>query len=152
MKALSLTRPWTTLIMRGHKNVENRTWTTPYRGPLVIHAAKSWDGRQAAALARLILDGSAVAFAELEHLKTLHPVGYLGVVDLTDVCDGTHCWVGANDRARMLSTCGPWAMPGQRHWRVSNVRPFAEPIPGSGRLGLWTPPPDVLAAVTEVVS
>ena len=40
MKALSIRQPWAWLIVCGHKPLENRSWPTPYRGPLLIHAAK----------------------------------------------------------------------------------------------------------------
>ncbi len=40
MKALSLTQPWATLVAIGAKKVETRSWYTPYRGPLAIHASK----------------------------------------------------------------------------------------------------------------
>ena len=43
MKAISIHAPWTELIMRGHKDVENRSWPTSYRGPLLIHATKKID-------------------------------------------------------------------------------------------------------------
>lgn len=43
MKALSIQQPFAWLIVHGHKAVENRTWTTAYRGPLLIHAGKSID-------------------------------------------------------------------------------------------------------------
>ena len=39
MKALSVRQPYAWLIVAGHKPIENRTWRTRYRGPLVIHAA-----------------------------------------------------------------------------------------------------------------
>ena len=42
MKALSLTQPWATLVASGRKQVETRSWTTSYRGPLLIHAAKGF--------------------------------------------------------------------------------------------------------------
>ncbi|BBK30269.1 ASCH domain-containing protein [Stella humosa] len=38
MKALSIQQPWAWLISHGHKRVENRSWYTGYRGPLLIHA------------------------------------------------------------------------------------------------------------------
>ena len=41
MKALAICQPYAHLIMRGDKLVENRTWPTSYRGPLLIHAGKS---------------------------------------------------------------------------------------------------------------
>ena len=43
MKALSLKQPWATLIVSGIKPIENRKWKSSYRGPLLIHASKTWD-------------------------------------------------------------------------------------------------------------
>ena len=42
MKALTLTQPWATLVALGEKRIETRSWPTRYRGPLAIHAAKSF--------------------------------------------------------------------------------------------------------------
>ena len=39
--ALSIRQPWAWLIVEGYKDVENRTWGTKYRGPLLIHAGKA---------------------------------------------------------------------------------------------------------------
>ena len=38
MKALSIRQPWAELIVAGLKDIENRTWPTDYRGPVLIHA------------------------------------------------------------------------------------------------------------------
>ena len=38
MKALSIRQPWAELIVAGLKDIENRTWRTDYRGPVLIHA------------------------------------------------------------------------------------------------------------------
>ena len=43
MKTLSIRQPWAWLIVNGIKTVENRTWSTQYRGPLLIHASKTPD-------------------------------------------------------------------------------------------------------------
>lgn len=40
MIALSIRQPWAWLIVNGFKKVENRTWLTNYRGPVLIHAGK----------------------------------------------------------------------------------------------------------------
>jgi activating signal cointegrator 1 len=40
MKAISLTQPWATLIAIGAKRIETRSFSTSYRGPIAIHAAK----------------------------------------------------------------------------------------------------------------
>ena len=43
MKTLSLKQPWAWLCVNGLKDIENRNWRTDYRGPLLIHASKTWD-------------------------------------------------------------------------------------------------------------
>jgi hypothetical protein len=40
MKALSVKQPWASMIARGEKTIETRTWRTFYRGPLLIVASK----------------------------------------------------------------------------------------------------------------
>lgn len=37
---LTIRQPWAWLILHGGKNIENRVWQTPKRGPFLIHAAK----------------------------------------------------------------------------------------------------------------
>ncbi|EGZ6857670.1 ASCH domain-containing protein [Cronobacter sakazakii] len=39
MKALSIRQPWAWLIANGYKDIENRSWRTNYRGPVLIHAS-----------------------------------------------------------------------------------------------------------------
>jgi len=43
MKAILIRQPWAWLIVHGYKDVENRTWSTKYRGPILIHAGKTLD-------------------------------------------------------------------------------------------------------------
>lgn len=40
MRALSIRQPWAWLIVNGHKDIENRSWETKYRGRIAIHAGK----------------------------------------------------------------------------------------------------------------
>ncbi|MFQ6550470.1 ASCH domain-containing protein [Aestuariibius sp. 2305UL40-4] len=51
MKALSIRQPWADAIIWHGKDVENRTWQTHYRGPVLIHAAKAWGPSERADLA-----------------------------------------------------------------------------------------------------
>jgi hypothetical protein len=41
MKALSIQQPWAWAIIHAGKRVENRTWSTRFRGPFFIHAGKT---------------------------------------------------------------------------------------------------------------
>lgn len=43
MKTLTLKQPWATLIAKGLKEYEFRSWKTSYRGPLLIHAGIGMD-------------------------------------------------------------------------------------------------------------
>ncbi len=41
MKTLTVKAPWVWCIFHASKNIENRTWKTDYRGPLLIHMGKN---------------------------------------------------------------------------------------------------------------
>ncbi len=41
MKALSVKQPWASMIARGEKTIETRTWRTPHRSDLLIVASKT---------------------------------------------------------------------------------------------------------------
>ncbi|EIP96861.1 ASCH domain-containing protein [Opitutaceae bacterium TAV1] len=36
--ALSIRQPWSFFVVHGFKDIENRTWRTHFRGPVLIHA------------------------------------------------------------------------------------------------------------------
>ena len=43
LRCLSIKQPWASLIVHGHKDIENRTWRATYRGKVLIHAGKASD-------------------------------------------------------------------------------------------------------------
>jgi hypothetical protein len=43
MKALSIQQPWAWLIIKGIKDIENRSWVTRYRGKFLVHASLRFD-------------------------------------------------------------------------------------------------------------
>jgi hypothetical protein len=43
VKIITIRQPWAYLITKGSKNIENRTWQTQYRGPVLIHASLNID-------------------------------------------------------------------------------------------------------------
>lgn len=123
--ALSIRPPFAQLIIADVKPPENRSWTTSYRGPLIVHASQRWEQ---AGLILAAAEGHRVVRAECAH-------GYIGVVQLIGIHHATGC--GSDD------PCGIWGMPDQWHWVTADPTPFAEPVPGPGRLGLYAPPTDV---------
>lgn len=40
MKAISINEPWASMILKGKKTIETRTWKTKHRGPLLLCASK----------------------------------------------------------------------------------------------------------------
>lgn len=118
-RALSVRQPWAELILRGVKSVENRTWTTPWRGLLIVHAGQRWDPA-----------GAATAAARGVSVDPTAPRGYLGVAVLVDVHPDTGC-------------CRPWGEPGAFHWLLVRPRRFTTAVAGAGRLGLYRLPTQV---------
>lgn len=101
--------------MDGIKRVENRTWITKYRGPLVIVAGTS----------KLSL-GRGTDFIEALGIAVPSDLVFgaiLGVVNLVDVVSPT-----------VLSD--PFA-EGPHCWLLSNPVKLTRPVPYKGRLGLF---------------
>ncbi len=78
MKALSVRQPWAWLIVNGHKDIENRSWQTSYRGPLLIHAGLKVDREDIAWLRKQAKESGV-------DLPDVFPTGgIVGVVTLVD--------------------------------------------------------------------
>jgi hypothetical protein len=139
VKTLTVRQPWAWAIARGHKNVENRGWSTTHRGPLAVHAALRWDDEGEDAL-RFVCETVKAGGGTLpDTFSDDHPYTAVGlvlaVVDLADVCtDSQHQHFAAYELA---CHCGPWAQPGQAHWKLTNARPLDAPFKARGRLSLW---------------
>jgi len=120
MKALSICQPNAHLIVTPQsllppgvvrKRVENRTWTTRYRGRILIHASRSTDYMGSHALGELPL-GALVGFASLVDCVRLKDLRRYGL-------------------ARHPHAGGPWC------WVLRDAIAFAEPIPLRGRPSLF---------------
>jgi hypothetical protein len=83
MKALSIRQPWAWLIVNGHKDIENRSWLTHYRGPLLVHASKGMT-RDEYIFAGTIAHQSGVKIPPFEKLERGGIVGRVDVVDCVD--------------------------------------------------------------------
>jgi hypothetical protein len=115
MKALTVRQPWADLIVAGVKDVENRSWRTHYRGPLVIHSARRRPTPADVEMAEAI--GGPLPFTEWLDLGRV-----IGRVTLLDcVRDST----------------SPWAEEGAWHWLLDNPVSMVALNVVQGRLGLW---------------
>lgn len=141
MKAITVRQPWGWAIFRLGKDVENRKGNIAgnYRGPLVIHTGKKPIG--AMDPGRYFIHRVSGYLPLIEHPSGLGVA--LGVVDLIDTHPSASCIEPiAVDPA--IRYCSPWGMDTDWHLVLSNPRPFPEPIPYCGHLGLWNFPDELL--------
>ena len=138
---LTLTQPWASLVIVGAKRIETRSWRTPHRGTMAIHAAKGFprwaretreEPEFAAELGpnplpigkilgtcRLI---SCIPTRELQENRVIE-------VDYLAGCGDFYL----DDRERRF---GDYA-PGRWAWLLADVKPLPDPAPATGALGLW---------------
>lgn len=121
VKALSVRQPFAWAIIHGGKDVENRTWHSDFRGPVLIHAALHWHEITPEALA---LRMGIVIPANL-------PLG--GIVGQVEIVD---C-VTAHD-SRWFT--GPYGFV------LRNPRPLPF-TPCHGHLGFYDVEPEILTAL-----
>jgi hypothetical protein len=135
--AITVRQPEAWTVQHGHQPVISRTWCTSYRGPLVLHSDSRFAPAGAANVLRHLPPEQWPATGEVEAA----PRGYLlAVLTLDRICQ-------AGDRC----DCGPWAVDGQYHWRVTNPRPLAEPIPATGSPAWWLADPRHHAALAAAL-
>jgi len=159
VKALTLKQPWASLILSGAKRVETRSWSTAYRGPLIITASKALSKadhnlcytepfRAALALAGFVPHPGGTKGQHMQAKERL-PLGCaLCVVDLV-ACLPTQDlkpFLLARELAFGDYTAGRWAwIFTGRVWRIPN-----EPKV-KGALSLWTPPAALAAEADRVM-
>jgi len=131
MKTLTLWQPWASLIVWGEKRFETRSWTTSYRGPLAIHAAKhrvGWD---------MLMDRTIQAVLERNQQQFEQnglPFGaVLCIVNLTGIIATELIRGDLTDQEKLL---GDYST-GRFAWKLDVVEVFDKPIPAKGAQGLW---------------
>lgn len=130
MKTLSIQQPWVWAIFdeKCRKNVENRSWATKYRGPLLIHAGKG--------------KGSYSVWepGEWEEFYAAEPLP--AWADLTKgAVVGTVNLVACVDRRELGKEGHPkpnkWCADDGFCWFLSDPVLFDTPIVTTGKLGLF---------------
>ena len=129
LKCLTVRQPWAHAIIFRGKTVENRSWPSKYRGPLLIHAGVS---RQELVDRR----GSDMGWTPEGYFPDSTPFprmeemafgAVIGQVLLKDVLPYGHELLLGNEWAD-----GEWC------WLLEDPRPLKTPIMVKGGLGLWT--------------
>lgn len=151
LKALTLTQPWASLMAIGAKTLETRSRSTTYRGPLAIHAGRTY---QAIGGKKNYLDICAQpqmyhALASANLVPFLYDMDALlalprgAVVAIGELID---CVRVGHDTIIRHGVCLPPAepersfgdyTPGRYAWVFRLYMVFDVPIPARGALGLW---------------
>ncbi|WP_043345178.1 ASCH domain-containing protein [Cupriavidus basilensis] len=131
MKVLSVRQPWAWLIVNGHKDIENRTWPTKYRGRLLIHASKGMTRADyEAGMATALAVGFRSYFPRDQDLER---GGIVGIATLTDC---------------LRDSSSPWHMPDCWGFKLTEARPIPL-MPMTGRLNIFDAPQEIIAALAR---
>jgi hypothetical protein len=134
MRALSICQPWASLLALGLKRLETRSWRTAHRGPLALHAARSFPPAARALCAR-------EPFCSLLRAAGLYgpdalPLGaVVGAADLVE-CVPVEELDDVPAAERPLGDFGP----GRWVWRLARASAWPVPVPARGRLGVFDLP------------
>jgi hypothetical protein len=132
MKTLTIAQPWAELIATGEKRIENRTWSTPHRGPIAIHAGKSLNWlKSAEADAENWHDTYGLAVPKREGLV------FGAIIAIADLVDCVPVDRLPEDLRGHRFAEGPIC------WVLANVRRI-EPVPFTGCLGLFDIPEELI--------
>ena len=124
MKAITISQPWARLIASGEKFVENRSWSTNYRGPIAIHAGLGTQYLSKEELAEYPTS-AVIAIARLAACVNLFDVTSKRVSTLGEIIPGTQytykqivehkysegpcCWILED-----IQEVGPWKATGKQ--------------------------------------
>lgn len=160
LRILTLTQPWATLWACGAKLIETRSWSTPYRGRVAVHAAREPAPNMADLCAREPF-ASALAHAGYDKPEDLPRSAIVGVVGVVaclrmrshhvdidhdqEMCLGRGCdrRLTETERAFGAYVPGRWAWMTDTAWR----RRFPFPFPYRGAQGLRRLPDNIVGAV-----
>lgn len=166
MKALTIQQPYATLLLQKDKKYETRSWTTKYRGPVAIHAAKAWNSdifqyllsplATIDCLERLGITPTVIE----EEMPKGAIIGTAELVNIWKICrrpdpEVNGKWqifaksmtedIEAPDYGKEIipteqeKALGHWNYYSQPMyaWEFQNIKALAEPIPAKGKQGLW---------------
>lgn len=122
-RVLTLRQPWAWLVAEGYKHIENRKWSTKFRGDFLIHAASDMTNSEW----RLVSDFAADRGVIVPKRDELHFGVLLAVATLVDVLMPD---VDVNGSET-------WHLPGQYGFVLEGIAPLARRVPCKGHLNFW---------------
>jgi len=117
---LSIKQPWAQLIIEGAKDVEVRSWTNSYRGPIWIHTGQKIDDYAMTRFRRTdLFTGGLVGYANLQGIRPFCSSSWLAWRE-------RHC-----DNADFNEELAKYG------WILRDAKALVPPIHVKGRTGLF---------------
>lgn len=130
MRVLTICQPYAHLIAHGQKWVENRTWYTPYRGELLIHAGKSRDwidfNESETADETYGIPVSEMEFGKIVAVARLDDCIQVDGVNRTSF---DRIYPGFSEHVHVE---GPFC------WVLTNISRLKTPLPATGKQGIFS--------------
>jgi hypothetical protein len=146
VKIISVRQPWAWLLFHG-KDIENRTWRTSYRGPLLIHASQAME-EDDFPMQRQWIETCGLVIPDDSDL----PRGAIvGSATLTDVHDWASPPYTGFVPGQVKYSPSPW-FEGPYGFHMADAVEFAEPIPCRGQLGLRDISDALAARVSKMIA
>jgi len=157
-RVLSVRQPYATLLCAGVKDVENRSWSTKYRGTVLIHSSATWsepanwlfdrtyplpvfdefhenidiDLVRVTRIGKILdLDDTRLVLKDEKHRTEfeLLKTEIAEQLDNDDTLFLTSAIVGQIDIVDIVDDYdSPWSEPGNNHWICKNPILYATPI------------------------
>jgi len=133
MKAISIRQPYAYAITRGFKLVENRSWPTHFRGPVLIHAGKKEESDDVESVIRSIASSANMPDREIAatYTKCRRLGGIVGAARIVN------CVTESDD---------PWFY-GPYGFVLDSPVPTIDFVPCKGALGFFEVPAAVISKV-----
>lgn len=122
MKVISIQEPFATLISKGYKRIETRSWKTNYRGELYIHASTS------------LFKGdlsNAFKYVAKSELSFGYIICKCRLVDCIYMDDEFIESVNLKEKELGIYSVGRYA------WILDDIEILDKPIKARGRLNIW---------------
>ena len=115
MRALSIRQPWAWLVVNGYKDIENRTWSTNFRGRIYVHAGQRTVDEDYPEQRQYITQAGIVIPAQLARGAIIGEVTIVGCLAASD-----SPWF-----------CGPYG------FTLEDPVAYDTPVPFRGQLGFF---------------
>lgn len=126
MKTITIKNPFSNLICKGIKDIENRTWKTKYRGKILIHSAKT--SNKNFRCMNLIFTPEQWNSLSVKEQRIM----VCGIFDSSAI-------IGEAEIVDCITDSNSiWALQNNYHWVLKNAVMYEKPILNiKGKLSLW---------------